>query len=186
MLFYLRKIIETPPIWFIAFTLILGAACLGVSPLFVRISEVGPASSAFWRSFLALPFILILIKSINIKTAPYPGFPTDLQAQFMSLMCIANGKSVIEENIFENRFMHIPELSKMKASIKINGNQAIVKGLKQLQGASVKATDLRASMSLIAAGLNANGESVVNDLSHLKRGYENFEEKLFNIGAHIR
>ena len=126
------------------------------------------------------------INSVNIQTKPHPGFPTDLQAQFMSLMCIANGKSVIEENIFENRFMHIPELSKMKASIKIDGNKALVNGLKQLQGASVKATDLRASMSLIAAGLNANGESIVNDLSHLKRGYENFEEKLFNIGANIR
>ena len=126
------------------------------------------------------------IKSVNIQTEPHPGFPTDLQAQFMSLMCIANGKSVIEENIFENRFMHVPELSKMKASIKINGNKAVVNGLKQLYGASVKATDLRASMSLIAASLNANGESVVNDLSHLKRGYENFEEKLFNIGANIR
>ncbi len=126
------------------------------------------------------------INSVNIQTEPHPGFPTDLQAQFMSLMCIANGKSVIEENIFENRFMHIPELSKMKASIKIDGNKALVNGLKQLQGASVKATDLRASMSLIAAGLNANGESIVNDLSHLKRGYENFEEKLFNIGANIR
>ena len=126
------------------------------------------------------------IVPVNIQTEPHPGFPTDLQAQFMSLMCIANGKSVIEENIFENRFMHVPELSKMKASIKIDGNKAIVDGVKQLQGASVKATDLRASMSLIAASLNANGESVVNDLSHLKRGYENFEEKLFNIGAHIR
>ena len=123
---------------------------------------------------------------VNINTKPHPGFPTDLQAQFMSLMCIANGKSVIEENIFENRFMHVPELSKMKASIEIDGNKATVNGLKQLQGASVKATDLRASMSLIAAGLNANGESIINDLSHLKRGYENFEEKLFNIGANIR
>ena len=127
------------------------------------------------------------IKNVKfLKTKEYPSFPTDLQAQFMSLMCIANGKSVIEENIFENRFMHVPELSKMKASIKIDGNKAFIDGLKQLQGASVKATDLRASMSLIAASLNANGESVVNHLSHLKRGYENFEEKLFNIGAHIR
>ena len=126
------------------------------------------------------------INSVNIQTEPHPGFPTDLQAQFMSLMCIANGKSVIEENIFENRFMHVPELYKMKASLKIDGNKTIVNGVKQLQGASVKATDLRASMSLIAASLNANGESVINDLSHLKRGYENFEEKLFNIGANIR
>ena len=126
------------------------------------------------------------INSVNIQTEPHPGFPTDLQAQFMSLMCIANGKSVIEENIFENRFMHVPELSKMNASLKIDGNKTIVNGVKQLQGAAVKATDLRASMSLIAASLNANGESVVNDLSHLKRGYENFEEKLFNIGANIR
>ena len=126
------------------------------------------------------------INSVNIQTEPHPGFPTDLQAQFMSLMCIANGKSVIEENIFENRFMHVPELTKMKASLKIDGNKTIVNGVKQLQGASVKATDLRASMSLIAASLNANGESVINDLSHLKRGYENFEEKLFNIGANIK
>ena len=126
------------------------------------------------------------INSVNINTEPHPGFPTDLQAQFMSLMCIANGRSIIEENIFENRFMHVPELTKMKASIKIDGNKAIINGLKQLQGASVKATDLRASMSLIAASLNANGQSIVNDLSHLKRGYENFEEKLFNIGANIR
>ena len=125
------------------------------------------------------------INPVNIKTEPHPGFPTDLQAQFMSLMCIANGTSVIEENIFENRFMHVPELSKMNASIKIEGNKAIVNGLKQLQGASVKATDLRASMSLIAASLNAKGKSIINDLSHLKRGYENFEEKLFNIGANI-
>ncbi len=126
------------------------------------------------------------INSVNVQTEPHPGFPTDLQAQFMSLMCVANGKSIIEENIFENRFMHVPELRKMKASIKINGNVATVNGLKQLQAAFVKATDLRASMSLIAASLNANGESVVSDLSHLKRGYENFEEKLFNIGADIR
>ena len=126
------------------------------------------------------------INAVNIHTEPHPGFPTDLQAQFMSLMCIANGKSIIEEKIFENRFMHVPELSKMKASIKIDGNKAIVNGLNQLKGASVKATDLRASMSLIAASLSANGESIVNDLSHLKRGYENFEEKLFNIGANIR
>ncbi len=126
------------------------------------------------------------INSVNIHTEPHPGFPTDLQAQFMSLMCVANGKSIIKENIFENRFMHVPELCKMKASIKIEGSIAIIDGLKQLHGASVKATDLRASMSLIAASLNAKGESIVNDLSHLKRGYENFEEKLFNIGANIR
>ncbi len=126
------------------------------------------------------------INPVDIKTEPHPGFPTDLQAQFMSLMSIANGRSVIEENIFENRFMHVPELCKMNASIKINGNKAIVNGIKQFQASSVKATDLRASMSLIAASLNANGESIVNDLSHLKRGYENFEDKLFNLGANIK
>ena len=126
------------------------------------------------------------INSVNIKTEPHPGFPTDLQAQFMSLMSIANGCSVIEENIFENRFMHVPELCKMDASIKVNGNKAIVSGVQQLNGSSVKATDLRASMSLIAASLNAKGKSIVNDLSHLKRGYENFEDKLFNLGANLK
>ena len=125
------------------------------------------------------------LNSINITTEPHPGFPTDLQAQFMSLMCLAEGKSLIKENIFENRFQHVPELRKMGANIIINGNTASVTGKKSLHAANVKATDLRASMSLITAALAADGESKVFDLEHLKRGYENIEDKLSNLGAEI-
>ena len=125
------------------------------------------------------------INSVNIETKPHPGFPTDLQAQFMSLMSIANGRSIIKENIFENRFMHVPELKKMNANILLKNNMAIVNGIEQLSPAILRATDLRASMSLIAASLNAKGKSEVHDLSHLKRGYENFENKLSNLGANI-
>ena len=125
------------------------------------------------------------INSVNIETKPHPGFPTDLQAQFMSLMSIANGRSIIKENIFENRFMHVPELKKMNANILLKNNMAIVNGIEQLSPAILRATDLRASMSLIAASLNAKGKSEVHDLSHLKEGYENFENKLSNLGANI-
>ena len=125
------------------------------------------------------------INPVNIETEPHPGFPTDLQAQFMSLMSIAKGKSIIKENIFENRFMHVPELNKMNAKILLNKNMAIVDGINQLSSAILKTTDLRASMSLIAACLSAKGQSEVHDLSHLKRGYENFENKLSNLGANI-
>ena len=103
----------------------------------------------------------------------------------MSLMSIANGRSIIKENIFENRFMHVPELKKMNAKISLNKNTAIVNGVHKLSPAILRATDLRASMSLIAACLNAKGKSEVHDLSHLKRGYENFENKLSNLGANI-
>ena len=125
------------------------------------------------------------LNSVNVETKPHPGFPTDLQAQFMSLMSIANGRSIIKENIFENRFMHVPELKKMNAKISLNKNTAIVNGVHKLSPAILRATDLRASMSLIAACLNAEGKSEVHDLSHLKRGYENFENKLSNLGANI-
>ncbi len=125
------------------------------------------------------------LNSINISTEPHPGFPTDLQAQFMSLMCFAEGKSLIRENIFENRFQHVPELRKMGANILVKKNKAYVTGLKSLQGAKVKATDLRASMSLIIAALAADGESNILELEHLKRGYENIEDKLSNLGAQI-
>ena len=126
------------------------------------------------------------IKNINIKTAPYPGFPTDLQAQIMVLLCKANKQSVIKEDIFENRFMHVAELNRMGAKISINGNKAKVSGNINFAAAELMATDLRASVSLILAALTAKGKSVINRIYHLDRGYENIEKKLKKVGAKIR
>ena len=126
------------------------------------------------------------IKSINIKTAPYPGFPTDLQAQMMVLLCKANKQSVIKEDIFENRFMHVAELNRMGAQILIKGNKAIVQGNINFAPAELMATDLRASVSLVLAALTAKGKSVINRIYHLDRGYENIEKKLKKVGAKIR
>ncbi len=125
------------------------------------------------------------INPIDISTAPYPGFATDLQAQYMALMTISNGISVIKENLFENRLMHVAELTRMGADIKVNGNTAIVKGVQNLKGAQVMATDLRASASLVLAGLAAKGTTVVNRLYHLDRGYENIDKKLQQCGAQV-
>lgn len=125
------------------------------------------------------------LKAINVKTEPFPGFPTDLQAQMMALLCTATGTSVLEEKIFENRFMHAPELSRMGAKIDVNGGVATVTGVDRLKGAPVMATDLRASVSLILAGLAAQGETLINRVYHLDRGYERVEEKLSNCGAKI-
>jgi len=122
----------------------------------------------------------------DIKTMPYPGFPTDMQAQFMSLMAVAKGTSVIRENIFENRFMHVAELRRMGADITIDGNVATVRGVKTLKGAPVMATDLRASASLVIAALRAEGESVIQRIYHLDRGYEKMEQKLRALGADIK
>jgi len=126
------------------------------------------------------------IRSINIKTRPYPGFPTDMQAQFMALMTVADGASVIAENIFENRFMHVSELMRFGADITVEGNSATVKGVKKLSGAPVMATDLRASASLILAGLAADGETEITRIYHLDRGYESIEKKLAGLGADIQ
>ena len=126
------------------------------------------------------------IKKINLKTSPYPGFPTDLQAQIIVLMCGANGVSKITENIFENRFMHIPELNRMGAKIKIKGNQAIVQGKKKLNGAELMATDLRASVSLVLAALSSKSKTTIHRVYHLDRGYENIVKKLSNCGAQIK
>ncbi|MDC0240378.1 UDP-N-acetylglucosamine 1-carboxyvinyltransferase [Candidatus Pelagibacter sp.] len=126
------------------------------------------------------------IKNINIKTAPYPGFPTDLQAQMMVLLCKANKQSVIKEDIFENRFMHVAELNRMGAKISTDGNKAKVIGNINFEAAELMATDLRASVSLILAALTAKGKSVVNRIYHLDRGYENLEKKLKKVGAKIR
>ena len=126
------------------------------------------------------------IKSKKIKTAPYPGFPTDLQAQMMVLLCKANKSSIIQENIFENRFMHVAELNRMGAKILTKGNKAIVEGSINFVPAELMATDLRASVSLILAALTAKGKSVINRIYHLDRGYENIEKKLKKVGAKIR
>jgi len=125
------------------------------------------------------------VKAVDVTTEPFPGFPTDLQAQMMALMCTAEGTSVLEEKIFENRFMHAPELMRMGAEIDVQGGTATVTGVERLKGAPVMATDLRASISLILAGLAAEGATIVNRVYHLDRGYERVEEKLGNIGAHI-
>ena len=124
-------------------------------------------------------------KAVDIVTQPYPGFPTDLQAQFMALMATADGASMIKETIFENRFMHAPELSRMGAQISVDGQTATVRGVKRLKGAPVMATDLRASMSLVIAALGAEGQTMVNRVYHLDRGFERLEEKLANCGALI-
>ena len=126
------------------------------------------------------------IKSTKIRTAPYPGFPTDLQAQIMVLLCKANTSSIIQEDIFENRFMHVAELNRMGAKILINGNKAKIEGNINFAPAELMATDLRASVSLILAALTAKGKSVINRIYHLDRGYENIEKKLKKVGAKIR
>jgi UDP-N-acetylglucosamine 1-carboxyvinyltransferase len=126
------------------------------------------------------------IVSVDVKTLPYPGFPTDMQAQFMVLMSIANGSSIISETIFENRFIHVSELKRMGADIKISGNTAMITGVPMLSGAPVMATDLRASASLILAGLKAKGITEINRVYHLDRGYEKIEKKFSQLGAAIR
>lgn len=123
---------------------------------------------------------------VDIRTHPYPGFPTDVQAQFMALMVLAQGQSVITETVFENRFMHVAELRRMGADIMIDGHTAIVRGVKQLSGAPVMATDLRASASLVLAGLAAQGQTIISRVYHIDRGYQEMEKKLSQLGASIR
>jgi UDP-N-acetylglucosamine 1-carboxyvinyltransferase len=125
------------------------------------------------------------LRAVNVSTAPYPGFATDMQAQLMAMLCLAQGTSVLTETIFENRYMHVPELNRMGAHIETSGRTAIVHGVGKLTGAEVMATDLRASMSLVIAGLAAEGETQVHRLYHLDRGYERLEEKLALVGAEI-
>lgn len=126
------------------------------------------------------------LKAVNIRTAPHPAFPTDMQAQFMAMNTISEGVSTVIETIFENRFMHVQELQRMGASIDVQGNTAIVKGVTTLEGANVMATDLRASAGLVLAGLVADGETVIDRIYHLDRGYERLEEKLNQLGANVR
>jgi UDP-N-acetylglucosamine 1-carboxyvinyltransferase len=125
-------------------------------------------------------------KSVNIHTAPYPAFPTDMQAQFTALNAVAEGTGIITETVFENRFMHVQEMQRMGADIRVEGNTAIITGVEKLIGAPVMATDLRASASLILAGLVAEGDTVVDRIYHIDRGYELIEEKLAQLGATIK
>ena len=124
-------------------------------------------------------------KAVGFRTREHPGFPTDMQAQFMALMCVAEGASMVTETIFENRFMHVPELSRMGANITVHQSSALVRGVKKLTGAPVMATDLRASASLVIAGLVASGETVIDRIYHLDRGYDAIEARLSRLGARI-
>ena len=126
------------------------------------------------------------LKAVSLRTAPYPAFPTDMQAQFMAINCVADGAAVIRETIFENRFMHAVELIRLGADIRIDGNTAVVTGVPRLDGATVMATDLRASASLVIAGLVAQGQTLIERIYHLDRGYERIEEKLARLGARVR
>ena len=125
------------------------------------------------------------LKGVDVMTEPYPGFPTDMQAQWMALMTTADGAAMVTETIFENRFMHVPELGRFGADVNVHGASAIVRGRADLSGAPVMATDLRASVSLVLTGLAAQGETTVNRVYHLDRGYERLEEKLAACGARI-
>jgi UDP-N-acetylglucosamine 1-carboxyvinyltransferase len=125
-------------------------------------------------------------RAVSLRTAPYPGFPTDMQAQFMTLNCVADGTAMVTETIFENRYMHVQELRRLGASIDVDGHTAVVKGVPTLEGATVMATDLRASASLVIAGLVARGETLIDRIYHLDRGYERIEEKLSQLGGRVR
>ncbi|RMD80783.1 MAG: UDP-N-acetylglucosamine 1-carboxyvinyltransferase, partial [Gammaproteobacteria bacterium] len=125
-------------------------------------------------------------RAVHVHTAPYPAFPTDMQAQFCALNCVAEGAGSVSESVFENRFMHVQELQRLGADIRLEGNTAFTQGVERLTGAPVMATDLRASASLVLAGLVAEGETVVDRIYHIDRGYECIEEKLAQLGARIR
>ena len=150
--------------------------------LLAILKDVGVRMSIDTDSITVLPSTDL--KAVNVETAPYPGFPTDLQAQYMALMCIADGYARISETIFENRFMHVPELMRMGADITVDGSYATVKGkMNGLKGAPVKATDLRASISLVLAAMCANGKTEISEIYHLDRGYANLESRLQACGA---
>lgn len=170
--------------------LLENAPLAGLEPVVAKMREAGlhiEAEGPHARVVRDQP-----LRALNVSTRPHPGFPTDMQAQFMAMMCVADGCSVVTETVFENRFMHVPELCRMGAHIETRQNTAVVRGLPAradrltLSGASVMATDLRASASLVIAGLVAEGETVVRRVYHLDRGYENIEKKLGAVGADIR
>ena len=155
-----------------------------LEPIVLKLREAGVDVAVNERSVKVRSHLPLT--PVNIRTHPYPGFPTDVQAQFMALMVLAQGQSVITETVFENRFMHVAELRRMGAEILIDGHMAIVRGVKQLSGAPVMATDLRASASLVLAGLAAKGQTLISRVYHIDRGYQEMEKKLSKLGASIR
>jgi UDP-N-acetylglucosamine 1-carboxyvinyltransferase len=155
-----------------------------LSALIEKLEEIGLKISIRDRSVRVVGNSSL--KSTDVKTLPYPGFPTDMQAQIMTLLCLAEGSSIISETIFSDRFMHVGELKRMGADIRLEGNSAFVSGVKKLTGAQVMATDLRASASLVLAGLVAKGGTEISRIYHLDRGYEHVEEKLSRLGADIK
>jgi len=163
--------------------MVRGADCSHHDALIAKLRDAGVTLTADKAGIRAVASGRV--GSVDVKTAPYPGFPTDLQAQMMSLMSLGSGLAVITETVFENRFMHVSELLRMGADIIVEGASAVVRGVAKLKGAPVMATDLRASASLILAGLAAEGTTVVSRIYHLDRGYEHIEEKFRALGAEI-
>ncbi|MCB2097581.1 MAG: UDP-N-acetylglucosamine 1-carboxyvinyltransferase [Parvularculaceae bacterium] len=189
-----RHVVVADRIEFGSYAMAVGAAGGELFLRHGRLDLLGAAASALEEAGLKLTAedggvrvrrAVDRCRSVNIVTQPYPGFFTDLQAQFMALMTTADGVSVIKETIFENRFMHAPELARMGAQISVDGQSATVRGVKRLKGAPVMATDLRASMSLVLAGLGAEGQTIINRVYHLDRGFERLEDKLSHCGALI-
>lgn len=154
-----------------------------VKPITAKLREMGVEVTEFEKSIRVRASERL--QSVDIKTLPYPGFPTDMQSPMMSAMCVAKGTSVVTETVFENRFMHISELKLMGAKIKVDGRSAIIEGIDRLSGAKVKATDLRAGAALIISGLCAEGQTEISDVYHIDRGYINIEEKMRKLGANI-
>jgi UDP-N-acetylglucosamine 1-carboxyvinyltransferase len=155
-----------------------------LKPIIAKLTEMGVAIEINKNSIIVDG--RKKLNPIDIKTMPYPGFPTDMQAQMMSLLCTVKGTSIITETIFENRFMHAVELKRMGANIKIDGRSAVIEGIDMFTGSEVKATDLRAGAALILAGLTAEGTTTINDIYHIDRGYVSIEEKLKALGADIK
>ena len=155
-----------------------------LKPVTAKLKEMGFSINEDISSIEIIP--CERFKTVDIKTLPYPGFPTDMQSQFMSLLSVAEGTGIVIETIFENRFMQVPELLRMGAKIKIDGRTAIIDGAKKLSGTKVCATDLRAGAALVTAALAAQGKTEIHDIEHIERGYENFEEKLLKIGVNIK
>lgn len=165
--------------------LTLTGVCPGhIKPILAKLEEMGFSMEAGEDMIHIHP--CDRFQSVDIKTLPHPGFPTDMQAPFMALMSVAEGTGIVVETVFENRFMQVPELLRMGAKIKIDGRTAVVDGTKRLSGAQVKATDLRAGAALVVAALAAQGETVIGNIEHMERGYENFVEKLQGIGVEIQ
>ena len=155
-----------------------------ITPILIKLEECGCKISLSKNSvYLEAPKRL---KAVDIKTMPYPGFPTDMQSVFASILCIAKGTSIITENIFENRYKYLNELKRMGANIKIEGKNAIIKGTRKLYGANVESTDLRGGAAMVVAALNAKGTTKVSNIEHILRGYENLDIKLNKLGAKIK